>query len=62
MKEPLEYPQKIYSKNLTMSEVRHAYEEEFGQSPPLVYKTPSGWVAGNVNPWDIEGLKSESEE
>lgn len=56
MKEPLIYPTKVYPIEFTMSQIRSAYEDEFDYPPRVVYKTPTGWVAGDVrdNPWEVE--------
>ena len=62
MKEPLIYPTKIYASEFSMSQVRSAYEEDIdGLTPRVVYKTPSGWVAGNVddNPWELKDKEEE---
>jgi len=49
----------LYSLELTMSEVKSAYELEFGEPPAVVLHTPEGWLIRN----DLvsEGLKDDEE-
>lgn len=59
MSEPLVYPTKIYSAELTLSQIRDEYAFDFGYPPKVVFKASVGWIAGDI---DESSWEEESED
>ena len=55
MKEPEK--EILYPLSLTMSEVKAAYELEFGYPPRVVFHTTEGWLIDNDTDLEFEDLK-----